>query len=126
MSFLFSGVRVCTYDYLRTTFGHDNLPLWKSALFGVLAGCFGQWLSNPADLVKVQMQMEGKRRLMGEAPRFLSFQHAFVDIYRRGGIVGLWQGSVPGVQRAALVNLGKAKLVNIELLWFLHKLFQIV
>uniref|UniRef100_A0A1B0G3H5 Uncharacterized protein n=1 Tax=Glossina morsitans morsitans TaxID=37546 RepID=A0A1B0G3H5_GLOMM len=123
---IYSGVRVCTYDYLRTTFGHDNLPVWKAALFGVLSGCFGQWLSNPADLVKVQMQMEGKRRLMGEAPRFLSFHQAFVDIYRRGGIVGLWQGSVPGLQRAALVNLGKAKLVNIELLWFLHKLFQIV
>ncbi|KAI9589489.1 hypothetical protein GQX74_007658 [Glossina fuscipes] len=105
---IYSGVRVCTYDYLRTTFGHDNLPVWKSALFGLLSGCLAQWLANPADLVKVQMQMEGKRRLMGEPPRILSSHQAFVDIYKRGGIVGLWQGSVPSVQRAALVNLGKA------------------
>ncbi|KAL9878892.1 mitochondrial uncoupling protein 4 [Glossina fuscipes] len=119
---IYSGVRVCTYDYLRTTFGHDNLPVWKSALFGLLSGCLAQWLANPADLVKVQMQMEGKRRLMGEPPRILSSHQAFVDIYKRGGIVGLWQGSVPSVQRAALVNLGDLTAYDLAKRFLIHKM----
>jgi solute carrier family 25 uncoupling protein 27 len=31
---------------------------------------------------------------------------AFSQILARGGVRGLWKGSIPNVQRAALVNLG--------------------
>lgn len=65
-----------------------------------------QFLASPADLVKVQIQMEGRRRLMGLEPRVNSAAHAFREIVKRGGIKGLWKGSIPNVQRAALVNLG--------------------
>lgn len=50
--------------------------------------------------------MEGKRRLMGLEPRVHGAGHAFRQIIICGGIKGLWKGSVPNVQRAALVNLG--------------------
>lgn len=86
--------------------GSQALPVWKSALCGVTAGAVAQWLASPADLVKVQIQMEGRRRLMGEAPRVHSAAHAFRMIVQRGGVKGLWKGSIPNVQRAALVNLG--------------------
>lgn len=33
-------------------------------------------------------------------------KHAFQKILSEGGIKGLWKGSIPNVQRAALVNLG--------------------
>ncbi|XP_067642042.1 mitochondrial uncoupling protein 4 isoform X2 [Eurosta solidaginis] len=108
---VYSGIRICSYDFLRRKLGSDEnghmtLPLWKSALCGVSAGAVSQWLASPADLVKVQIQMEGKRRLMGEPARVHGAAHAFKEIIRRGGIAGLWKGSVPNVQRAALVNLG--------------------
>lgn len=32
--------------------------------------------------------------------------HAFTKIVNKGGVRGLWKGSIPNVQRAALVNLG--------------------
>lgn len=83
-----------------------SLPIWKSAICGVSAGALAQWMASPADLVKVQIQMEGKRKLMGLEPRVLNAAHAFKEIVRRGGFRGLWKGSVPNVQRAALVNLG--------------------
>lgn len=50
--------------------------------------------------------MEGRRRLMGLEPRVHSTSHAFREILKRGGVKGLWKGSIPNVQRAALVNLG--------------------
>lgn len=105
---VYSGVRIVTYDMMRKKFRSENgtFSIWKSALCGVTAGSLAQWLASPADLVKVQVQMEGKRRLMGLEPRVHSAAHAFREIVRRGGVKGLWKGSIPNVQRAALVNLG--------------------
>lgn len=63
-------------------------------------------MASPADLVKVQVQMEGRRRLLGHAPRVNGSVDAFRKIVRKAGIKGLWKGSIPNVYRAALVNLG--------------------
>lgn len=97
-----------TYDYLRKNFVHDSesMTIWKAAAAGVTAGGLAQFLASPADLVKVHIQMEGRRRLMGLEARVHSTAHAFKEIVRRGGVKALWKGSVPNVQRAALVNLG--------------------
>lgn len=109
MSFVsrFSGVRISTFDAMRKEFSRDGeMTIWKSAISGITAGGLAQFLSSPADLVKVHIQMEGKRRLMGLAPRVHSASHAFKEIVKRGGVLALWKGSIPNVQRAALVNLG--------------------
>lgn len=63
-------------------------------------------MASPADLVKVHVQMEGRRRLLGFEPRVQGTSDAFKQIVARGGISGLWKGSMPNVYRAALVNLG--------------------
>lgn len=43
----------------------------KSVIAGMTAGAFGQFIASPTDLVKVQMQMEGKRVLVeGRQPRY--------------------------------------------------------
>uniref|UniRef100_UPI00398F4B7B mitochondrial uncoupling protein 4 n=1 Tax=Pristiophorus japonicus TaxID=55135 RepID=UPI00398F4B7B len=108
--FVYSGVRMVTYEQLRDSVLRKDedgyFPLWKSVLGGMLSGAFGQFVASPADLVKVQMQMEGKRRLEGKAPRVRGVYHAFVKILSEGGIRGLWAGWVPNVQRAAIVSLG--------------------
>jgi solute carrier family 25 uncoupling protein 27 len=107
---VYSGVRIGAYDYLRKNFikDRDSPTLWKAAVSGVSAGALAQFLASPADLVKVHVQMEGKRRLLGLKPRVKNATHAFQEIIRRGGVLSLWKGSVPNVQRAALVNLGKS------------------
>ncbi|KAK6624335.1 hypothetical protein RUM44_011194 [Polyplax serrata] len=107
---IYSGVRIVTYETLRDKFLQDDpnfeFPLWKSAAVGATAGAFAQFLASPADLVKVQIQMEGKRKLLGLEPRVKSTYHAFTKILTENGVRGLWKGSIPNVQRAALVNLG--------------------
>jgi len=62
--------------------------------------------ASPMDLVKVQLQMEGRRRLEGKPVRVRSAAQALAAIYKESGIRGLWKGWVPNVQRGALVNLG--------------------
>lgn len=68
----------------------ETISIWKSALAGVLAGGLAQFLASPTDLVKVHIQMEGRRRLMGLPPRVHSAAHAFKEIVARGGIRALW------------------------------------
>jgi len=49
--------------------------------------------------------MEGRRRLQGKPPRVHGVVDAFKKIVAANGLVGLWRGCWPNVQRAALVNL---------------------
>ncbi|XP_053140048.1 mitochondrial uncoupling protein 4 isoform X2 [Hemicordylus capensis] len=107
---VYSGVRMITYEHLRdSVLGRaedKSFPLWKAVVGAMTAGAIGQFFASPTDLVKVQMQMEGKRRLEGKPLRFRGVHHAFLKILSEGGIWGLWAGWVPNVQRAALVNMG--------------------
>lgn len=41
----------------------------KAVVGGMSSGAIGQFLASPTDLVKVQMQMEGRRVLEGKPPR---------------------------------------------------------
>ncbi|XP_068793100.1 mitochondrial uncoupling protein 4 isoform X2 [Struthio camelus] len=107
---VYSGVRIVAYEHLRdSVLGRaedGSFPFWKAVVGGMSAGAIGQFFASPTDLVKVQMQMEGKRKLEGKPLRFQGVHHAFMKILSEGGIRGLWVGWVPNVQRAALVNMG--------------------
>ncbi|XP_069691145.1 mitochondrial uncoupling protein 4-like isoform X2 [Periplaneta americana] len=107
---VYSGVRIVIYQQLRTyvlkTESDGSYPLWKSGTNAVISGVCAQFLANPTDLVKIHMQMEGKRRLLGLPLRVRSPKHAFQVIFTAGGIKGLWAGTIPNMQRAAAVNLG--------------------
>ncbi|XP_070581109.1 mitochondrial uncoupling protein 4-like [Ptychodera flava] len=107
---VYTGVRMGSYEYIRdNVFGKredGTFEVWKAVLCGMTAGGLGQFIASPADLVKVQMQMEGRRRLEGKPPRIKSAGKAFRLILKQGGVRALWKGWVPNVQRAALVNLG--------------------
>ncbi|CAG0882194.1 unnamed protein product [Darwinula stevensoni] len=73
---LYSGIRLSVYERLRERgLGRNpdgSFPLWKSVIAGMTAGACGQFIASPADLVKVQMQTEGRRRLLGLPPRISS------------------------------------------------------
>lgn len=107
---VYSGVRMTLYEYIREEMLGKNddgtIPLWKSLVGGCVAGMTAQFLASPADLVKVQIQMEGRRRLQGLEPRVLNTRDACSKIFAQGGVRGLWKGAVPNIQRAAFVNLG--------------------
>ncbi|XP_020625395.1 mitochondrial uncoupling protein 4-like [Orbicella faveolata] len=108
---VYTGSRMTAYEFLRNKVLKRNpdgkFALWKSVIAGMTAGAFGQLIASPTDLVKVQMQMEGKRVLVeGRRPRVLNTSHAFSNIVNKHGVRGLWKGWAPNVQRAALVNMG--------------------
>lgn len=109
---VYSGTRIVTYKKLKEevfkagSSKNDYFPVWKSALCGVTAGGIAQFISSPTDLLKVQLQMEGKRKLLGLPARVDGVVDAYKKVVSSSGYRGLWKGSIPNVQRAALVNLG--------------------
>jgi len=107
---IYTGVRMGVYEQLReNVLGRNpdgSFPVWKAVAGGLSAGSLGQFVTSPMDLVKVQMQMDGKRIREGKPPRIRGVFHAFQNIVKAGGVRGLWAGWVPNVQRAALVNMG--------------------
>ena len=66
---IYSGVRMNLYDVLRSQHRAQldrELRLGDRAVLGMVAGGVAQWASSPADLIKVRMQMEGRRQLQVE------------------------------------------------------------
>jgi len=107
--YIYTGVRVGVYEQLRDKIFQKQtdgtFPFWKAIVSGMLGGAIAQFLASPTDLVKVQMQMEGKRRLEGLPPRVTSMWQAARKVLAEAGVRGLWKGWVPNCQRAALVNM---------------------
>ncbi|XP_034097563.2 mitochondrial uncoupling protein 4-like [Drosophila albomicans] len=108
----FTGLKMFFYDNLREVMvtndaeGKPQLGFLRGAFCGMTAGALANILSSPVDLIKIQMQMDGKRQLMGEPARIKNIFQAFGSIYSVGGIPGLWKGTVINATRAALVTLG--------------------
>eukprot|EP00887_Chlorella_sp_A99_P005802 scaffold1.g5802.t1 len=112
----YTGIRVTAFEQLRSV-AQARLglapgaapPLPASLAIGLTAGALGQAAAVPADLVKVRMQADGRLVAAGlqAAPRYRGLTDALSQITRQEGLLGLWRGSAPAVQRAALVNLGE-------------------
>lgn len=106
---IYTGFRMSAYEEIRNSLSRkdkDGFSLWKKVVAGMLAGGIGQFVASPTDLVKTQIQMEGRRRLLGKPPRVEGMMDALRKIVAQAGVLGLWRGCWPNVQRAALVNLG--------------------
>jgi len=106
---IYTGFRMSAYEEIRnrlTKNDKNGFPVWKKVVAGMLAGGIGQLMASPTDLIKTQIQMEGRRRLMGEPPRVHGTWDAASKVLQQAGVTGLWRGCWPNVWRAALVNLG--------------------
>ncbi|CAH8824537.1 unnamed protein product [Trichobilharzia szidati] len=104
----------------------------RAALTGVIAGSIAQFLASPIDLIKVRLQTE--RRWLSEIhvsgdksvnpsaiptnQQRLSFIRTTRQLISEGGILGLWRGGLPNVQRAALVNMGELTTYDTAKRWF--------
>ncbi len=75
---VYTGVRMVVYEQLREQVFRRNedgtIAVWKAMTCGILGGAIAQFLASPTDLVKVHLQMEGRRRLEGLPPRQVQLQ----------------------------------------------------
>lgn len=87
-------------DAARTRTDRKDIPAWKVALYGGLAG-EALWLASyPFDVVKSKMQTDG----FGASQKFASALDCFRQTYRAQGLGGFWRGIGPTLLRAMPVS----------------------
>ncbi|KAF4589265.1 mitochondrial carnitine/acylcarnitine carrier protein [Ophiocordyceps camponoti-floridani] len=86
---------------------HD-VPAWKVALYGGLAG-EALWLASyPFDVVKSRMQTDG----FGAEAKFPTMRSCVASTWREGGFAGFWRGIWPTLFRAMPVSAGTFAVVE--------------
>ncbi|KAK3677240.1 carrier protein ymc1 [Recurvomyces mirabilis] len=102
------GFWFLTFEYLMQSDAKRNkvvrkeIPTWKIALYGGLAGEMLWITSYPFDVIKSKMQTDG----WGEKQRYKSMRDAFAQTWKQEGLMGFWRGVGPTLLRALPVSAG--------------------
>jgi len=103
----FVGTKFGSYDALKavSVSGQDTkeLNFSQKTLCGFAAGAIGATVGNPADLALVRMQGDGLLPVT-QRRNYRNVTHALSRIVREEGVMTLWRGSFPTIQRAMLVT----------------------
>uniref|UniRef100_A0AC35U668 Adenosine kinase n=1 Tax=Rhabditophanes sp. KR3021 TaxID=114890 RepID=A0AC35U668_9BILA len=139
--YIYTGFRMGIYENLRNYYKEKHgdtkhFGTVQAMICGLVSGAIAQFAASPMDLVKVQMQMEGLRKLSNLPIRYKSTWQASSSLYRSQGFFGLWMGWVPNCQRAALLNMadlatydtvkhGLLKHTDMKDNWLLHSISSV-
>lgn len=111
------GAWFLSFEYLmssdcrRNAVVRKDIPTWKVALYGGLAGEMLWIASYPFDVIKSKMQTDG----FGAERRFKSMRSAFAQTWLREGARGFWKGIAPTLLRAMPVSAGTFATVELTL-----------
>ncbi|KAG4437011.1 mitochondrial carrier domain-containing protein [Leptodontidium sp. 2 PMI_412] len=98
-------------DALRNKIDRKEIPSYKIAFYGGLAG-EALWLASyPFDVVKSKMQSDG----FGEKQKFKGMNDCFRQTFRAEGLRGFWKGIGPTLLRAMPVSAGTFAVVEMTM-----------
>ncbi|EMC99985.1 hypothetical protein BAUCODRAFT_358985 [Baudoinia panamericana UAMH 10762] len=89
-------------DAKRNSITRKEIPTWKIAAYGGLAGEVLWIASYPFDVIKSKMQTDG----FGPNQRYKTMRDAFAQTWRQEGAMGFWRGIGPTLLRAMPVSAG--------------------
>ena len=98
-------------DARRTGVDRKDVPGWKIAMYGGLAGEFLWLASYPFDVVKSKMQTDG----FGAGQKYSSMRACFAATWRADGLGGFWKGIGPTLLRAMPVSAGTFAVVEMTM-----------
>ncbi|KAI0099719.1 mitochondrial carrier domain-containing protein [Nemania sp. FL0031] len=95
-------------DAARNRIARNEVPAYKVAFYGGLAG-EALWLASyPLDVIKSKMQTDG----FGKDMRYKSMRDCFAQTWRGEGMRGFWKGIGPTLLRAMPVSAGTFAVVE--------------
>ena len=98
-------------DAARNRVDRKEIPSWKIAVYGGVAG-EALWLSSyPFDVIKSKMQTDG----FGPQQRYRSMRDCFASTWRAEGLRGFWKGIGPTLLRAWPVSAGTFAVVEMTM-----------
>ncbi|XP_037108847.1 solute carrier family 25 member 34 [Syngnathus acus] len=116
---LMNGVRLGCYSYceaLGITSYHGG-----SVLSGAGAGALGAFVASPAYLVKTHLQAQTVEAIaVGHQHNHVGVSDAFVTIYRKEGLIGLWRGVNGAVPRVMVGSAAQLATFTSAKEWVLH------
>jgi solute carrier family 25 (mitochondrial carnitine/acylcarnitine transporter), member 20/29 len=111
------GVWFLTFEWLmnadaaRNKVNRKEVPSYKVAFYGGLAG-EALWLASyPFDVVKSKMQTDG----FGKDQRYKSMRDCFAQVWKAEGARGFWKGIGPTLLRAMPVSAGTFAVVEMTM-----------
>jgi len=105
-----NGLRLGTYASMETHgwVKDDNgeVSLVRTVACSAMAGVVGAVVGSPVFLVKTQLQTSSSAGIsVGHQHNHGSMASAFQNLYRGGGVAGLWQGATASIPR---ISVGSA------------------
>ncbi|KID62473.1 mitochondrial carnitine/acylcarnitine carrier protein, partial [Metarhizium hybridum] len=98
-------------DAARNSIDRKEIPAWKIALYGGLAG-EALWLASyPFDVIKSKMQTDG----FGPDQKYPTMRSCFAATWRADGFKGFWRGIWPTLFRAMPVSAGTFAVVEMTM-----------
>ncbi|KAG6360843.1 hypothetical protein INS49_011910 [Diaporthe citri] len=98
-------------DAARNGVDRKDIPAYKVAFYGGLAG-EALWLSSyPFDVVKSKMQTDG----FGKDKVYRNMRDCFAQTWRKEGMGGFWRGLGPTLLRAMPVSAGTFAVVELTM-----------
>ncbi|KAF5685030.1 solute carrier family member 46 [Fusarium denticulatum] len=98
-------------DAARNKIDRKDIPAYKIALYGGLAGEV-LWLSSyPFDVIKSKMQTDG----FGANQKYATMRDCFSKTWRAEGAAGFWKGIGPTLARAMPVSAGTFIVVEMTM-----------
>ncbi|KAK1753101.1 carrier protein YMC1, mitochondrial [Echria macrotheca] len=98
-------------DAARNHVSRKEVPSYKVAFYGGLAG-EALWLASyPLDVVKSKMQTDG----FGKDQRYRTMRDCFAQTWRAEGMRGFWKGIGPTLLRAMPVSAGTFAVVEMTM-----------
>ncbi|KAH6891075.1 mitochondrial carrier domain-containing protein [Thelonectria olida] len=98
-------------DAARNRIDRKEIPGYKIAFYGGLAGEVLWLASYPLDVVKSKMQTDG----FGPAQKYPSMRACISTVWRTEGARGFWKGIAPTLLRAMPVSAGTFAVVEMTL-----------
>ncbi|KZF24556.1 mitochondrial carrier [Xylona heveae TC161] len=111
------GTWFLAYEWLmnaecrRVNTPREQLPTWKVALAGGLAGEILWLASYPLDVIKSKMQSDG----FGDKMKYKTMRDCFGKTWAEEGMRGFWKGIAPALLRALPVSAGTFAVVEMTM-----------
>lgn len=96
-------------DAARNKIDRKDIPAYKIAFYGGIAGEILWLASYPFDVIKSKMQTDG----FGKDRKYSSMRDCFAQTFRDGGARGFFRGLAPTLVRAMPVSAGTFAVVEL-------------
>ena len=107
---VYGGLRYGLYVPIRNLIGvnegtpKEEIPFIKKFIAGGGAGGIASVITNPTDLIKVRLQVDGfKAAEIGYKPKYKNMMDCIGQTWKEEGLLGFWKGSGPNLTRAVVL-----------------------